>query len=443
VDLIEITLFGDVMDTYIYLDNYRGFFETHIPLRQVNFLVGENSTGKTSFLELLEPLFNPAFWVISPDLKTGAIGRKHFFDLVSISSKKKINFTIGIIRFDAQSPKNSTATLISYKNNDGRAEIDLFSEITEQECRSIMHQQISKGKSGEVRFKIKKVGDEVFQNAHKFTQSCVQMHENKIGFKKIPLQEKLLGMPLLLQCQHMLFPGREEDSSVDIPEFFSNNLAILAPIRTKPRRTYDEPQTTYSAEGGHTPYIIKKLLKNKRQVESFKKFLDGAGQKSGLFKSVIIREFGRGAQAPFEVDIILGEHALSIDNVGYGVSQALPVLVEMFVRAKGTVFSIQQPEVHLHPKAQATVGDFIAELARLEQKKFFVETHSDFTIDRFCLNLRQNKGMDIDSQILFFERIPMGNKVTPIAILSNGELSEELPPSYREFFLEEQMLFIS
>lgn len=428
-----------MVETYIYLDNYRGFFNTYIPLKQVNFLVGENSTGKTSFLELLEPLFSGTFWIIDPDLNVGEIGRRHFFDLISISAKNKDRFTVGIFSFDNKTPKNSKATLVTYMNNDGRPEISSLSKVKMQECRLVKRQHNFKKKSGEVHWRINKVKSADLQTVSKFAQFCVNNHNNKVGFKKHNLPEKLLALPFFMQCQDFLSP----DNELDIPGFFSKGLVNLAPIRTKPRRTYDEPQTAYSAEGTHTPYVIRKFLRNKRQAELFKKFLERAGLKSGLFKSVVIREFGRGAQAPFEVDIILGEHALSIDNVGYGVSQALPVLVEMFVRPKGAVFSIQQPEVHLHPKAQATIGDFVAELARLEEKRFFIETHSDFSIDRFCLNLRHNKSANIDSQILFFERTARGNKVTPIAILSNGELSEDQPSSYREFFLSEQMAYIS
>ena len=54
------------MSTYVYMDNYRGFSNAAIPLRQVNFLVGENSTGKTSFLELLDVLSYGPFWAFEP-----------------------------------------------------------------------------------------------------------------------------------------------------------------------------------------------------------------------------------------------------------------------------------------------------------------------------------------------------------------------------------------
>lgn len=46
----------------IYVDNYRGFDDTLIPLKEVNFFVGENSTGKTSILKLLDLLASSEFW---------------------------------------------------------------------------------------------------------------------------------------------------------------------------------------------------------------------------------------------------------------------------------------------------------------------------------------------------------------------------------------------
>ena len=245
-----------------------------------------------------------------------------------------------------------------------------------------------------------------------------------------------------MRFDEQLFDGKGIDErEAKAPYPFMSHFVELAPIRTKPKRTYDAPQTEFSPEGEHTPYIIKKRLTSKTLAANFQKFLEQAGQSSGLFKSISVKPYGRGPQAPFEMKIVLGNTSLGLENVGYGVSQALPVLVEMFVRPKRTAFTIQQPEVHLHPKAQATFGDLIAELARSDEKKFFVETHSDFTIDRFRLNVRRNG--PISSQLLFFERDESGNHVRPIPIVENGDLSSEQPDAYRSFFYNESLALLS
>jgi predicted ATPase len=120
------------------------------------------------------------------------------------------------------------------------------------------------------------------------------------------------------------------------------------------------------------------------------------------------------------------------------VSQSLPVFVEIFTRPKGSWFAIQQPEVHLHPRAQAALGDAFFEMAVGEEKCFLIETHSDFTIDRFRMNYRK-KGKKPNSQVLFFERKGRNNTVTSLAISAQGELSPEQPEGYRQFFVKEEM----
>jgi predicted ATPase len=179
--------------------------------------------------------------------------------------------------------------------------------------------------------------------------------------------------------------------------------------------------------------------RSKSSAAKFRDFIEKVGKASGLFQDVRIRPFGQGEGAPFELDIVLDGKALNVSNVGYGVSQALPVLVEVLARRHGTAFAIQQPEVHLHPRAQAALGDVFFELAAEEHKLFLVETHSDFTIDRFRLNYRKKRASKPESQILFFERRDKRNVVTPLPIGTTGELPTQQPESYRRFFTREQM----
>jgi hypothetical protein len=277
---------------------------------------------------------------------------------------------------------------------------------------------------------------------HSRLQALAALHKSSAGFLELPRNDERGDSPLFMRFHDILFDGTGIDErEYKAPKQLMSNLVELAPIRTKPRRTYDAPQTSFSPEGDHTPYVIRKRLANKTQAEAFQRFIESAGTSSGLFRSITLKKYGNGPMAPFQMKVILGKTALGLENVGYGVSQALPVLVEMFVRPRKTAFTIQQPEVHLHPKAQATFGDQIAELARADEKKFFVETHSDFTIDRFRLNVR-NHG-PIPSQLLFFERTDSGNKATSIQISDAGELDPNQPPSYREFFFNESLALLS
>jgi predicted ATPase len=169
------------------------------------------------------------------------------------------------------------------------------------------------------------------------------------------------------------------------------------------------------------------------------KFIRQVGAESGLFQTVQIRPFGDDVTAPFEVDIVLDKKALNLSTVGYGVSQSLPVLVELLWRRPGSWFAIQQPEVHLHPRAQAALGDVLFDLAREEKKRFLIETHSDFTVDRFRINYRRRLSDKPASQVLFFERKQSRNTVRALRIGARGELPASQPSGYRRFFIKEDL----
>lgn len=431
------------MNTHVYIDNFRGFSDALIPINQVNFLVGENSTGKTSFLELIEVFSDMSFWFFEPRYGVPGTPTRHFLDLVSASSSSKKSFCVGAIGMAGGEDSSLCGMLVTYSNSEGRPVPTRVSIIKGESLRTI-DGRLWLGKTGDkyktrTRTCISQRAEETTTDA---LRRLVAAHKLNTSFKITEVREEVQGGPLFMRFEDFLFNGvgfNEREVSVPFP--FMSNFVELAPIRTKPKRTYDAPQTGFSPEGDHTPYVIKKRLSNKTQAEAFLVFLERAGKNSGLFKSVTVKPYGTGPQAPFEMRIVLGKAALGLENVGYGVSQALPLIVEMFVRPKRTAFAIQQPEVHLHPKAQATFGDLIAELARSDDKRFMIETHSDFTIDRFRLNIRQHGA--IPSQLLFFERTESVNIVTPIAIQSNGDLDSDQPDSYRTFFFNESLELLS
>jgi hypothetical protein len=432
------------MQTFVYIDNFRGFSDEFIPLRQVNFLVGENSTGKTSFIELVETLSNMPFWFFEPRYGVPGIQPRHFLDLVSASSKSKKHFSIGAIQIEEKKVAETFGMIVTYSNLDGRP-VPCRVSVIQGNTIGTVDGKLWRSRKGE-KFRTRRRECSLAESAANSPLACLRRflaaHKSSVGFVDGEISEEFEGGPLFFRFHEVLFGVKDVDKrEPQAPYPLMSDFVELAPIRTKPRRTYDAPQTEFSPEGAHTPYVIRRRLTSKTQAEAFRAFLEKAGQSSGLFQTIGVRSYGKSSQAPFEVRIVLGRTALGLENVGYGVSQALPVLVEMFVRPKHTAFTIQQPEVHLHPKAQATIGDLIAELARSDDKRFVVETHSDFAIDRFRLNIRKNGS--IPSQLLFFERTATGNRAIPIPIQENGDLSAEQPEGYRSFFFNEALGLLS
>lgn len=423
----------------MFVDNFRGFQETLLPIKDVNFFVGENSTGKTSLLALLNLFHSPALW-IGGQFSDEEIELGNYEDIVSMHAKDKKYFHIGaLIGFEEDKKNECDAFLMTFSESDGMPRIKRYTIITEN-------------KKAEIKFKGKRTFYKIgkaesitgnYSSARELFIQWVKSHKKEErGFnelKKVKLVRNIAALNSLITAMIK----EESVSGRGIPfswPAFYRNLIWLAPIRTKSQPIYSKYDTPSSSEGHHTPYSIKRLLESKETAEEFKRFVEKFGRESGLFDSVDIKKYGRRKVAPFEVDIILSGQSTKITNVGYGVSQALPIIVELFEGHKGSAYAIQQPEIHLHPRAQAALGDVFFNLAVMENKKFMVETHSDFIIDRFRMNFKSKKKKEKPkSQIVYFENSSEGNVLNIIDIDEEGNLPKEQPKGYREFFLKEDL----
>ena len=79
------------------MNNFRGFRKTLVPLKKINFLVGENSTGKSSFLSLLSLVNQPTFWFNPVFTMREDLGPSSFADIVSAWSDDPSFFQVGVV----------------------------------------------------------------------------------------------------------------------------------------------------------------------------------------------------------------------------------------------------------------------------------------------------------------------------------------------------------
>jgi hypothetical protein len=439
---------------YLYLDNFRGFEKTVIPFRQVTFLLGENSSGKSSVLSVLNLVRSFGFWT-EADFDTDNQHLGGFTDLLTEGSAAT-TFTIGTARYnqpydDKDKTKVPFIVFASFDNFEGlprMAKITCYVEglavQTFVEGSGIYRRVMQFEKtviSDELdENNIRKIADwhagASISNAEKIEFEHIERVNGGFLFH-LSMFETRSKLPELKATTNIRF-RRDLYSLVNS----QRDAVWLAPIRTKPRRTYDGTKKAFSPEGDHTPYLLKKHLSSKASAKSFRKLVTVLGRNGHLFENIKIRPFGNGEGSPFEVQIKLGKLALSISNVGYGVSQILPILVEIVTRPMNTNFHIQQPEVHLHPRAQAALGDLFYLLAQEERKSFVIETHSDFLIDRYRSAMHSGKrdpSRMVDTSVIFFSRQESRNKTCELCLTSDGEYPEDQPKEFREFFIQEQL----
>ena len=191
-------------------------------------------------------------------------------------------------------------------------------------------------------------------------------------------------------------------------------------------------------------YLASLYAQGKGDWNRLKEQLDAFGRSSGLFDEISIKPLGSGEGAPFQVQIRRYDDRFkgpkrNLIDVGYGVSQALPLITELLRGDAPSMFLLQQPEVHLHPSAQAALGTLFCSVAGSD-RRLIVETHSDYIIDRVRMEVRdarESVGIRPDDvSILFFERGDLDVKIHSIRIDADGNV-RDAPASYGRFFLEE------
>jgi len=89
----------------------------------------------------------------------------------------------------------------------------------------------------------------------------------------------------------------------------------------------------------------------------------------------------------------------TIKHVGFGVSQVLPIVVEGLLLKEGETLILEQPEIHLHPKIQSKLSDFLISLIE-NNKKVIVETHSDHLIARVRRRIAEDSTNTLDDKVL-------------------------------------------
>jgi hypothetical protein len=216
----------------------------------------------------------------------------------------------------------------------------------------------------------------------------------------------------------------------------------FAPVRSRPRRTYDPVTDIPDPEGQHIPMMLARLLGDSRKEGAeLRQALNEFGETSGLFSGIHIHRLGSEGD-PFQVYVKTSGPPRNLIDVGYGVSQVLPILVEILTRPPQSTFLIQQPEVHLHPRAQAALASLFARLVKERGCRLIIETHSDYFIDRLRMDVRDGKHLSPDEvSLLYFELGKNGSTIYPIRFDNLGNVLGA-PPSYRRFFLQEELRFL-
>ena len=435
------------------IENFRCFQERKSArLAPLTLLVGENSTGKTSFLAMVRILWNAVYYgEIRPDFKDPPYDLGTFREFVHRTGSEggrpqefSAGFGIGdwncAVTF-AQGSISTEVVGLSVKNAGGSANLRrLPGNKILIELKTENGSWKSQAKD-EVTPQIGIIKRPLSEDWGVFLLTeCIEMGRMvpDPGSVEITSRDKSVVYDLVLTPFKAHFSSHDE-GSVFLPP------AATAPVRSRPKRTYDPGFAFLDPEGESAPAFLAALDQSgdRQQWQCMKSTMEAYGSQTGLFDEIRIQQRGDVAGSdPFQVQIRKHHEGgagswRNLVDVGYGVSQILPVIVELIKPQAPPMLLLQQPEVHLHPSAQAGLGSILCNAAALG-RQLLVETHSDYLVNRVRMDVRDRKTelKPEDVSILFFERTDNDVSIHNIRMDEVGNVLDN-PPTYRQFFMDE------
>jgi hypothetical protein len=224
-------------------------------------------------------------------------------------------------------------------------------------------------------------------------------------------------------------------------------ISYLGPLRDHPRRIYSWAGDTVPDVGARGEFAIAALL---AAGQSGRKLNRGKGQRIATFDTFVaawlkdlkvidsfaVKPVARGRK---EYEVLIrtqpGAPEVKLTDVGFGVSQVLPAVVQAFYAPANTTIWMEQPEIHLHPQVQAELADvFISavqayENGRPRNTQLIVESHSEHFLLRLQRRIAEGVISADDVAVHFARKLGSETELEPLRLNSFGEI-ENWPDNF-------------
>ncbi len=224
-------------------------------------------------------------------------------------------------------------------------------------------------------------------------------------------------------------------------ESLFNSVHHLGPLRDDPRRIYQWSGESYEDVGPRGENAIGAMLaaqaqgrklnrKSKAANMDFIPFIAQWLKEIGVIHSFELKAVAEGRK---EYEVLIRTHVkasqVRITDVGFGISQVLPAIVESFYAPSNSIVLMEQPEIHLHPQVQAGLADvFISAVQSRENGnprnvQLIIERHSEHLLNRLQRRIAE-KSLEASDVAMYFCSVKRGESIIEeLRIDEYGEIS--------------------
>jgi hypothetical protein len=222
---------------------------------------------------------------------------------------------------------------------------------------------------------------------------------------------------------------------VPYPDLSIEDIIHVPGLRGNLSRTYSSAHVGDAFPGTFDNYVASVILRWQKQSVGPRDLIEDL-RHTGLARMVFARQI---SDVAIELQVALDEVPERVDNiadVGFGVSQVLPVLVALRAAEEGRLVYLEEPEIHLHPRAQTKLADILAYAAK-RGVRVVAETHSTLLLT--AIQTLVAKG-DLSPELVklhWFQRDPESGvtQISSTDLDQNGAFSSEWPEDFDEVIL--------
>lgn len=222
------------------------------------------------------------------------------------------------------------------------------------------------------------------------------------------------------------------DCQLELEKLFQR-LFYLGPLRENPKRQYKWNGSEPGDMGQRGEQAIDAILisesRGNRISPGFRKRQMLLGEyvalklkELGLIYSFEIRQIEGSSFYQVWVKRNESSSEVLITDVGFGVSQILPVITLCFYAPKGSIILIEQPEIHLHPSVQAGLADIFIDAIKNRGVQIILESHSEHLLRRLQRRLAEERIGPSDLNLYFCESVRGRSEIRPLELDEFGTI---------------------
>lgn len=430
------------MFTAIRLQNFKSYDDSDwIDLRPLTFMVGPNNAGKSTILHAIL-LFKQTLQDRSTDVPLVTAGQfvelGTFKDMLrSDASTRKRDLKISVRvddlggeeyfapssarKREGQSTPFATQLEVAFRFNSKRRKIELQSARFSRDGEISVDYSRTGGKRN-----ISSVSERVRKH---LAVHCLHFLPVLRPTGPAPRSSKLTRQVMDLYYFSRLQANQWQDIFKKVSHV--DPLRLPIPWYVLQGRM---PSSDIGAGGEHLLRLLASPEKFDRSKQTLATMVDHwISERFNMLKHLHLRDVDElGVMKSLVGDEVGGPKNINLAGMGEGISQLLPIVAQTISTGRNECLLVEQPEIHLHPAAQADLGDlFVDSLKGSTGKQFIIETHSEHLLLRVRRRIAEGALDPKKVAILFVEKRKGGSNVRLVELSGNGHF-EDWPDGFFE-----------